>query len=68
MVALMGLGKAGVIGAGLVLALAGYADLAGPILPADLLAFVENGVPLEAAAGVGGFVGVVVGLIASLLR
>ncbi len=68
LVALIGLGKAAVIGAGVVLALVGYADLAEHVLSRELLAAIGSGLRLEAAAGIGGLIGVIVGLATSLFR
>lgn len=68
MIAAVGLGKAAVIGSGMSLALLGYVDLAQQVLPGDLIRLVLDGIPPEAAAGVGGLLGVVVGLIVSLFR
>jgi hypothetical protein len=67
-VAILGLGKAGVTGAGISLVLLGYADLARPVLPANLLAIFEHGVALEAVASAGGLLGIIVALVASILR
>jgi hypothetical protein len=68
LIALVGVGKAAVIGSGLALALFGYVDLAQHLLPGTLMTMIVEGVTTEAVASVGGIVGVTVSLIAGLLR
>lgn len=68
LVALIGLGKAVVIGSGMALALVGYVDLARHVLPSQIMNFMTTGFPPEAAAGVGGILGLLVALIVSIFR
>lgn len=67
-VALVGVGKAAVVGAGLALAMFGYVDLAQHFLPGEMIRMVVNGIEPEAVASAGGLLGVVVGLIVGLFR
>lgn len=68
LIALIGLGKASVIGAGMALAVVGYADLAKHLLPVEIFDYVVTGVGPEAAASVGGLAGLVVALVVGLFR
>ncbi len=67
-IALLSVGKATVIGAGMALAVIGYVDLAANVLPDSMVDLAVNGFSTEAAAGIGGLLGAVTSLVIGLLR